>query len=46
MGFGAEVRGPDDRGVGEIFQDLEPEDLLKFGPYPRIRWPFAGYRNA
>ena len=36
MGFGAEVRGPDDRGVGEIFTDLEPEDLLKFGLIPEF----------
>ncbi len=36
MGFGAEVRGPDDRGVGEIFMDLEPEDLLKFGLIPEF----------
>ena len=31
MGFGADVRDDDERGVGEIFKDLEPEDLLKFG---------------
>lgn len=36
MGFGADVRGEDDRGVGEIFQDLEPEDLLKFGLIPEF----------
>lgn len=36
MGFGAEVRGPDERGVGEIFNDLEPEDLLKFGLIPEF----------
>ncbi|MFT7508736.1 MAG: ATP-dependent Clp protease ATP-binding subunit ClpX, partial [Sulfitobacter sp.] len=36
MGFGAEVRGPEDRGVGEIFMDLEPEDLLKFGLIPEF----------
>jgi ATP-dependent Clp protease ATP-binding subunit ClpX len=36
MGFGAEVRGPDERGVGEIFSDLEPEDLLKFGLIPEF----------
>jgi ATP-dependent Clp protease ATP-binding subunit ClpX len=36
MGFGADVRGPDDRGVGEIFSDLEPEDLLKFGLIPEF----------
>ncbi|MCE0506862.1 MULTISPECIES: ATP-dependent Clp protease ATP-binding subunit ClpX [unclassified Roseivivax] len=36
MGFGADVRGVDDRNVGEIFQDLEPEDLLKFGLIPEF----------
>ncbi len=36
MGFGADVRDNDARGVGEIFQDLEPEDLLKFGLIPEF----------
>jgi ATP-dependent Clp protease ATP-binding subunit ClpX len=36
MGFGAEVRDNDSRGVGEIFTDLEPEDLLKFGLIPEF----------
>ena len=36
MGFGADVRDPDSRGVGEIFSDLEPEDLLKFGLIPEF----------
>ncbi len=36
MGFGADVREVDDRGVGEIFTDLEPEDLLKFGLIPEF----------
>ena len=36
MGFGADVRNNDDRGVGEVFQDLEPEDLLKFGLIPEF----------
>ncbi|KIC42001.1 Clp protease ATP-binding protein [Ruegeria sp. ANG-R] len=36
MGFGADVRDNDDRGVGEIFKDLEPEDLLKFGLIPEF----------
>ncbi|MEO0401827.1 MAG: ATP-dependent Clp protease ATP-binding subunit ClpX [Pseudomonadota bacterium] len=36
MGFGADVRNNDDRGVGEIFTDLEPEDLLKFGLIPEF----------
>jgi ATP-dependent Clp protease ATP-binding subunit ClpX len=36
MGFGADVRENDDRGVGELFKDLEPEDLLKFGLIPEF----------
>ncbi len=36
IGFGAEVKNDDDRGVGEIFQELEPEDLLKFGLIPEF----------
>jgi ATP-dependent Clp protease ATP-binding subunit ClpX len=36
MGFGADVRNDDERGVGEIFTDLEPEDLLKFGLIPEF----------
>ncbi len=36
MGFGADVRDNDERGVGEIFKELEPEDLLKFGLIPEF----------
>jgi ATP-dependent Clp protease ATP-binding subunit ClpX len=36
MGFGAEVKDPDERRVGELFQTLEPEDLLKFGLIPEF----------
>ena len=36
IGFGAEVKGPDERGVGAILQDLETEDLLKFGMIPEF----------
>ena len=36
MGFGADVRENDERGVGEVFKDLEPEDLLKFGLIPEF----------
>ena len=34
IGFGADVRGPDERQTGEILRDVEPEDLLKFGLIP------------
>ena len=36
IGFGADVKDQDDRRVGEIFQELEPEDLLKFGLIPEF----------
>ena len=36
VGFGADVRNLDDRGIGEIFKQLEPEDLLKFGLIPEF----------
>ncbi|MDO5656960.1 MAG: ATP-dependent Clp protease ATP-binding subunit ClpX [Paracoccus sp. (in: a-proteobacteria)] len=36
MGFGASVKESDDRGVGELFKELEPEDLLKFGLIPEF----------
>ncbi len=36
MGFGADVRDKDARGIGEIFTELEPEDLLKFGLIPEF----------
>ncbi len=37
IGFGADVKDlDDDRGIGELFQDLEPEDLLKYGLIPEF----------
>ena len=36
IGFGADVKDAESRGVGEIFQELEPEDLLKFGLIPEF----------
>ena len=36
IGFGADVRDNDSRGVGEVFKELEPEDLLKFGLIPEF----------
>lgn len=36
MGFGAEVRGPDERRSGEILAEVEPDDLLKFGLIPEF----------
>ncbi len=36
IGFKAEVKDPDARGAGELFRELEPEDLLKFGLIPEF----------
>ena len=36
MGFGAEVRDPDERRAGAILREVEPEDLLKFGLIPEF----------
>ncbi len=36
MGFGADVRSPDERSTGEILRGVEPEDLLKFGLIPEF----------
>jgi ATP-dependent Clp protease ATP-binding subunit ClpX len=36
IGFGADVRGADERQTGEILREVEPEDLLKFGLIPEF----------
>ncbi len=36
IGFGAEVRAPEERRVGEVLRECEPEDLLKFGLIPEF----------
>ncbi|MFD1624397.1 ATP-dependent Clp protease ATP-binding subunit ClpX [Azospirillum griseum] len=36
IGFGADVRSPDERATGEILHSVEPEDLLKFGLIPEF----------
>jgi ATP-dependent Clp protease ATP-binding subunit ClpX len=36
IGFGADVRGPEERRTGEILRETEPEDLLKFGLIPEF----------
>ncbi|NKB51327.1 MAG: ATP-dependent Clp protease ATP-binding subunit ClpX [Rhizobiaceae bacterium] len=36
IGFGASVESPEDRKTGELFKDLEPEDLLRFGLIPEF----------
>jgi ATP-dependent Clp protease ATP-binding subunit ClpX len=36
IGFGAQVMAPEDRKTGAIFQEVEPEDLLKYGLIPEF----------
>ena len=36
IGFGADVKGPDERRSGEVLRQVEPEDLLKFGLIPEF----------
>ena len=36
IGFGADIRAPEDKEIGEILQEIEPEDLLKFGLIPEF----------
>ena len=36
IGFGADVRSADERRMGEILRETEPEDLLKFGLIPEF----------
>ncbi|MCW8084864.1 ATP-dependent Clp protease ATP-binding subunit ClpX [Sabulicella glaciei] len=36
IGFGAEVRDPEERRVGTVLREVEPEDLLKFGLIPEF----------
>src|SRR5215470_17328215 len=36
IGFGAKVMAPEDRKAGEIFREVEPEDLLKYGLIPEF----------
>ncbi|OSQ37970.1 ATP-dependent Clp protease ATP-binding subunit ClpX [Thalassospira mesophila] len=36
IGFGADVRSPDERRTGDVLRAVEPEDLLKFGLIPEF----------
>ena len=36
IGFGAEVQSKDERKVSEVFREVEPEDLIKFGIIPEL----------
>ena len=43
MGFGADIRSESDNTLSELFRQLEPEDLIRFGLIPEIvgRLPIA-----
>ncbi len=45
IGFGADVRSLQEKDIGEIFKDVLPEDLLKFGLIPEFvgRLPVITY---
>jgi ATP-dependent Clp protease ATP-binding subunit ClpX len=36
MGFGADIRRKDDKGMSELLEDVQTEDLLKFGLIPEF----------
>ena len=36
IGFGADIKDKDDRQIGELFEKVEPEDLLKYGLIPEF----------
>jgi ATP-dependent Clp protease ATP-binding subunit ClpX len=36
IGFSAQVSAPEERKTGEVFRNVEPEDLLKFGLIPEF----------
>ncbi len=44
VGFGADIRRPEDKDLGAIFEDVMPEDLTKFGLIPEFvgRLPVVG----
>ncbi|WP_298012345.1 ATP-dependent Clp protease ATP-binding subunit ClpX [uncultured Aquabacterium sp.] len=36
IGFGASVQSKEERKVGEVFREVEPEDIIKFGLIPEL----------
>ena len=36
MGFGGDVKDPDERGIGQVLRDVEPEDLQRYGLIPEF----------
>ena len=44
VGFGADIRNPGEKNLGELFDQVQPEDLMKFGLIPEFigRLPVIG----
>ena len=44
VGFGADIVNPNDKNIGELFDQVQPEDLMKFGLIPEFigRLPVIG----
>lgn len=36
LGFGADIKSPANKKIGEVLKDIQPEDLLKFGLIPEF----------
>jgi ATP-dependent Clp protease ATP-binding subunit ClpX len=47
VGFGADIRRPDEKDLGTIYSEILPEDLMKFGLIPEFigRLPVVGVVN-
>ncbi len=44
LGFGADIKGKDEKNIGALMAQIEPEDLLKYGLIPELvgRLPIVG----
>jgi len=44
VGFGADIKNPKEKNLGELFDQVQPEDLMKFGLIPEFigRLPVIG----
>jgi ATP-dependent Clp protease ATP-binding subunit ClpX len=36
IGFGAEIKGKEEKQIGDVLKEIQPEDLLKFGLIPEF----------
>ena len=46
LGFKADVKSLSSRDIGTTLEMVEPEDLIKYGLIPGVRWPPPGRRHA